>query len=1055
MRRWGLILLILLGLALVAAPPVLSQVDYSTATLKGIVFDPQGLLVAQASVTVTNPATGFNKSMQTGEDGVFQFPLLQPGTYRLQVQARGFVTTVATVPVSVGQVTNWDAHLKVGAANDTVEVTEEAVLVQVQQTQQANVISLKQIMELPNIGRSFTDSIFTLPGVSKSEAPRAQNPGFSGFQSSGFSIGGSNGRNNLVTLDGGEGDYGSGQLRTPHVPVDSIQEFQVNRSSFAAEFGFTTGTAINLVTKGGTNSYHGSVYAYFHNQSTDASNYFAPKLAHKPNEQSFIPGATFGGPVVKNKLFFFTAFEYQKLDPPQFRSYTTDQAAQIQPAQVAWISKLLAVPAFAPLGAKVQAALTPGNYAITNQLLTPNTGTFNDWKRFHNLVTRLDYQPATNDNITVRFSFMRDNASRMNVLDPLNSPDDATIQYWDDYTFLGSWNHVFNERLVNQLRVQVVPSDTADVKVVSPDTAYLRLGSLGQFRGEHYEPYYARQRRFQFENGLTWMRGQHSFKFGGSYRPMSYHVEDQLWFGGEFQFFDGALPIVGTIIQPKLADGSTNPVYLGLAGAGLLPGPETNLTALQSYDLGLPAVFRQGFGNPVWQDWGHYLGVYAQDSWKVAHNLTLDFGGRIDYDAEPKPLPHNIYFSPRLGIAWNPDGNGKTVVRAGGGIFVAPVSFFIDYIVNLLDGSGRYINQASASIYDTATPSSLKVWGYGVATGKLPFGKLTAVDLAAIGLPVPALTNKVILQPSDDYQNPYAVQASLGVQRELRRNLSLEAAYQMYHGVHIQTPFDGNVEETGVIDPFVGPFYKPIDPTLAQREVYSSFGSSIYHGVTTSLKWRSKSLQFQTNYTFSRTIDDNTDFNNDFMPYRPSRRNLERALSAFNISHNFVASAVYALPFKAGQHKTLARIFGDMTVSPIVSIRSGIPFTVRVPGMMNTNGTKLESLYARPWHAGRNTGIGPGFQSVDLRLSKSFYIRRDSGVKVDVLVEGTNILNHTNFSAVNDVFPYDPTYKLSSGTLLNGPYNVSGIRGLDRSQPLGFKSAFDPRQVQFGLKLIF
>ncbi len=1070
MHRSRFCFFVLIASLVLLTAPALGQVDYATATLRGTVFDPQNLLIEHASVTVENPGTGFVKSMHTGSDGVFQFPLLQPGTYRVKVEATGFTTTTVSLALSLGQITNYDFHLKVGSMRDTVEVTGEAALVQVEQTQQANIIDVKQITELPNITRSFTDSVFTLPGVSKSEAPRAQNPGFSGFQSSGFSIGGSNGRNNLVTIDGGEGDYGSGQLRTPHVPVDSIQEFQVNRSSFAAEFGFTNGTAINLVTRGGTNAVHGSLYAFFHNQSTDASNYFAPRLANKPTEQSFIPGATFGAPIIKNKLFFFTAFEYQKLDLPQFRSYTTDKAAQIQPDQLAYINTLLNFdPRRDPLGlvptigAQLKAALTPSNYPITNQLLVPNSGVFNDWKRFHNLVTRVDYQPSTNDTLTFRFSFMRDNASRMNVLDPLNSPDDNTIQYWDDYTLLGSWNHVFNERVVNQLRIQVVPSDTADVEVASPN-AYLRIGSLGQFQGEHYEPYHARQRRFQFEDSVTWMKGKHSFKFGGSYRPMSYHVEDHLWFNGEFQFFDGLVRIADIMTQRP----DTAAAYAYLQRLGLTPPPSTNLTALQTYDLGVPGTFRQGFGNPVWEDWGHYLGFYGQDSWKVSRTFTLDFGGRIDYYAEPSPLPHHTYFSPRLGFAWNPDGNGKTIVRGGGGIFVAPVNFFIDYIVNLLDGSGRYINQASASIFDTASPNSAKLWGYGLATGKLPFGQLTAADLRAIGLPVPATTNRVILQPSDNYQNPYAVQASLGVQRELMRNLSLEVAYQMYHGVHIQTPFDGSVKEVSCktllgptaadIDPFLGPCYGQIDPTLglAQREVYSSYGGSIYHGVTSSLKWRSKSLQFQTNYTFSRTIDDNTDFNNDFMPYRPTRRNLERALSAFNITHNFVASAVYLLPFRAGQGNVLSSIFSDMTVSPIVAIRTGIPFTIRVPGMGNSNGTKLESLYARPWNAGRNTGTGPSFNSVDLRFTKSLYIRRDSGVKLDLLVEGTNIFNHTNFSAVNDVFPYIAGYTLpNGGTLGDGPYDVNGIKGLDRSQPLAFKSAFDSRQVQFGLKFVF
>ncbi len=225
--------------------------------------------------------------------------------------------------------------------------------------------------------------------------------------------------------------------------------------------------------------------------------------------------------------------------------------------------------------------------------------------------------------------------------------------------------------------------------------------------------------------------------------------------------------------------------------------------------------------------------------------------------------------------------------------------------------------------------------------------------------------------------------------------------------------------------------------------------------MTTSLTRRSASLQFQVNYTFSRTIDTCTDFNNDFMPFRPTRLGLERGLSAFSIKHNFVGSAVYATPFKPGSDSTWSHLFGDMTISPIVSLRSGIPFTIRVPGM--DNGTLGESLYARPWNAGRNTGLGANFYAMDLRLTKSFFIRRDSGMKVDLLVEGTNLFNHANFSAVNDVFPASTALTVGSQTidLVNGPYDLRGIKGGNPSDPLSFKSAFDPRQVQFGLKFIF
>ena len=189
------------------------------------------------------------------------------------------------------------------------------------------------------------------------------------------------------------------------------------------------------------------------------------------------------------------------------------------------------------------------------------------------------------------------------------------------------------------------------------------------------------------------------------------------------------------------------------------------------------------------------------------------------------------------------------------------------------------------------------------------------------------------------------------------------------------------------------------------------------------------------------------------MPFRPTRIDLERGVSAFNITHNFVASAVYVTPFRPGGN-ALSRIFADISMSPILAIRTGIPFTLRVPGLQN--GTLGESLYARPWSAGRNTGIGPDFYGLDMRVTKSMYIRRDSGLKLDLMVEGTNILNRANFSAVNDMFPADPAYVLPNGsTLGTGPYNVHGVRASDPLQPLAFKSAFDPRQIQFGIRLVF
>jgi hypothetical protein len=834
------------------------------------------------------------------------------------------------------------------------------------------------------------------------------------------------------------------------VPLDSIQEFQVNRSSFAAEFAFTSGTAVNAVTRSGSNDWHGSVHAWFGNDHTNASNYFAPKSGSKAFQQDFVTGFALGGPVAKNRLFLFTAFEFVKGDTPQFRSYAYSDAPKgirSDAAQQDYLNELVdsGDAELQAIAGQLQFLLDPSNFPNTANLLVPNTGAFNDWKKFYNWVTRMDYQPTAADTLTFRFSYLQDNGSRMWALDPSNAPDDATLGFWRDYTLLGAWSHVFSPRVINQLRVQVVPYNVGDSPVVSPHTAYLRIAGLGQFGGEHYQPFLAIERRFQFEDSVTVNRSTHTIKFGASYRPFSYALRNELFFGGEFQFWDGTIPIVGGLIP------LTSPAFAPLVNFNLAHGlpafgdPAAYLTALQSFDVGIPVAYRQGFGNPQVSNWEHYFGAYAQDSWKASRSLTIDFGGRLDVYAPASPVPRNIYFSPRLGFAWSPGHDQKMVIRGGGGIFVAPIPFFVGYVANLLGDSSRHINQVATALTPT-DQRVLTLWAIlagcdpqrpWLCTKQPPFPQLQAADITAAGFEIgPGQPGRVVSDLMQPYKNNYSVQASVSVERQLGTNMAVELGYQMYHGVHLQVPLDTNVKETGIIDPFVGPLYTQIDPDLVQRGTSASTGSSIYHGMLASLRRRFASgLQFQVNYTFSKTIDDSTDFNNEFMPFRPMRMRLERSLSTFDIRHNFAASAVYATPFKPGGG-IVSNVLADMTIARVLFVRSGIPFTVRVPGMQN--GTLGESLWARPWHAGRNTGIGPNFFSLDMRVSKSFYFNRDAGRKLDFMVQGTNILNHTNFSAVNDSFPTNPNpFQVGSRTinLLNGPYDLHGTRGLDASQP--------------------
>ena len=1028
---------------------IFAQVDVSTATLKGTILDPNAAAVPGAVVTVTNIDRGISQQVRSGDEGTYQIPLLPPGVYRVEVQAEGFdKAVVQRVELTIGQAVVFDVHLQIGSVKNEVVVTSEGPLIEAEKTQQANTLGTAQIENLPNFTRNFTDSVFTLPGVSSSDAPRAQFPGYTGFLTSGFSIGGSNGRNNLVTFDGGENDYGSGQLRTPNVSVESVQEFQVNRSAFAAEFGFTAGTAVNVVTKSGSNAWHGSAYAFFSDQATEARNFFDTDAitATKPFAQNFFPGFTLGGPIIRNKLFFFTSYEFRKVDTPQFRSYlNTPEALGItgNRDQLNYVKLLNASgdPTLQSLAGFFTAALAPMSNPNVTKVLTANNGVFNDTTGSHNLVTRLDYQPNDKNTFTGRVSYQHWNYTNIGA-STLYAASDAANTYDRDVTLLGTWNRILSPQLVNQLRVQVVPYNTANQVPFSLGTTELSIGDLGVFNQSYTNPYNAKQQRYQFEDSLTWIKGSHTIKFGASYRPVHYKVINNLWFGGEFDFDEGVFPLIGLV--PAAAQGA-------LVGFNLQNGfpatgpPATNLTALESFALGIPTDYRQGFNNPVWSDWANYLGAFVQDSWKMSSRLTVNYGVRLDYDAEPTPVPHNTYFSPRLGLAWEPFGDQKTVIRAGSGIFVAPVTFQIPYLVNLLNDSGKYINQVALALPDTTV---LNLWGLGLQEGKLPFGQLSTQDLAALGItPGPGGNGRVIFDLAPNYKNAYTIQASLSIARQLTSNTSLELGYQMYRGVHLPLDQQINSQETGVWDPVWGPQYTSINPALAQNNAYSSIGNSTYHGLTTSLSKRySAHFQAQLNYTFSKAIDDVTDFNSQFASFFPTRLYLERGISAYNIKNNFVGNAVYTTPFSAGAgHSVVSRALADMTLSPIVYLRSGIPFDIRVPGA--SNGTVGDSLYARPWYVPRNSGIGPDFYDFDLRLTKALYIDRDRGLKVEAIVEGKDLLNHVNFSSVNDQFAVgDPL-------LLSGPFNAAGNKNLSPTVPLGFTSAYAGRQVQFGLRL--
>jgi hypothetical protein len=1232
---------------LVTAAPGKGQVDYSTATLKGSVLDRQGAVVPGATVTITNPATGLTKNQPSSPEGTYLFPLLPVGTYKLEVTASGFEKAVATdIVLTVGQATVLDITLTVGSASTVVEVTTAAPLIAVEQVQQANAIDPGQIADLPNVDRQFGAYVQTLPGIT--DAQEIHNAGsqrfIAAFPVNPFTTAGGNGRGGLVTIDGGEDDYGSGIARTYHLPVDSIQEFQVNRNGYNAEYGFSSSEAVSIVTKTGTNNYHGMVFGTFRNEGTDAHQYFQPlgPNGYKLFDQDWHAGGNFGGPLVKDKLFFFGDYEGYQTAFKTYSNFTGSSLVgplAVTPGQQAYIAGIQAFPFCGPepcttLAANLTKALIPSNSAVVNGLLgtpgnafgIPNqTGAFTNRVTWNDAVLRLDWQPDANNSFTLRgiLEFANQPAGYGGVseyMQTANTAPSSVAGYLEkDYEIVGSWTHIFSPTLFNAFRFQFVPeyiANTPNVASTGGNTLAFDVTSPYAFGAPGLGPfpnYTSYQKRLQFEDSVSWSYKTHSFKFGLSYRPAYYSIADGLYIHSQIVYLPG-IAFPGALVGPSAIIGQPNglftpPISAADFGAlitynivnGFVPGPPapiavsagctlffnpacsvvplasntfagSSLSALQAFSAAIPVQFRTAFGNPKWTSWGNYGGVYAQDTWKITPRITISPGIRFDVNAEPFPTggtqticnPNppvsaltvsltsctgapgapvgtsrtfrtnpsstaTFYVSPRLGVAFELTGDGKTVLRASGGAYVGASELQAVYYSNLYNPNGLHLNQAEVTLGTTSNAQFFGLLSASTQAGRLPVLPPTAADFEAAGLTVgPDQPHGVIITQGDTpcgggqnpfgcgaYRGSYSTQASMSIQRQLTTNTSFEVGYNFQRTFHLQDPRETNFVQAvsgpadpagagiPLVDPFLGPMLVPINPNVETGTLYCSCGDAWYNGMTASLTRRfANNLQFQVNYTYQKATDDVLDFssfNSSFYPTLfPHGVNIDghyygrdHGLSAYNVTNVFVANAVYTTPFK---NKALS----DWTISPIVGFNSGIPFQVLIDpgqglggecltvaaceaGTATSNGLVQEALnQARPFAAPRNSGIGPWTYIWDMSFRKGIYINQEKGVRLDVNVNFSNILNRNNFLGVDGIFPgvtnaiQAAAYQLpNGGNLLKGPFTLYGNKAINQAElnhgllpngtpagllgtdPLSFVSSGVPRQIQFGLRLSF
>ncbi|HEY6968473.1 MAG TPA: TonB-dependent receptor [Candidatus Angelobacter sp.] len=869
----------------------------ASADLTGTVSDPTGAGVPNAKVTVTDAARGVERSVTTDEHGVYRVSGLAPSSYKVSVEHSGFQTEVApAVTLTVGQTLVFDFRLKLSGMTSQVEVSSEPPIVETERASQANTLTQEYIADLPIDRRDYLSFTLLAPGVSNSTR-LASDQDFRVKQTpqSGLSFYGSNGRGNSVTVDGGEANDDAGGVRLT-LSQDAVQEFQVNRSNYLAELGGASGAAINIVSKSGSNELHGTLYSYFRNDALDAADPFAVKQALAPGAvfdpsqpdsvgsnvknslKRYQYGGTAGFPIKKDKAFLFAAFEGLQQDTqsavplltntdifrptsPQLTTFQNlaaegsgtmvqcfSNSAQTFPAPTCafLLQDILTVSQLAaPARMAGQQAL---NAFLINQLET-NGGLFNFKTREYLASGRFDHHFSDSNQFVLTYRYGHDKEENPDVHSLTGFSAGSSIRDYDNNA-MAAWYHQFSSTAQNGLRLQF-DFATLDVIPNVPGEVGLQIpGFVNNLGTSIFIPNYTITRRYEIGDDFTLIRGHHTMRFGGAELLRGNHTESHTFFPGRFVF--GSLP--GFLISPCLAPSTpatpttpAQPNPCGLTTQGVA------LNSLQTASFGLPQVFQQGFGNPVYPYYTRpWTAAYWQDSWRLRSNFTLNYGLRYELDTQYNPLgTYKKNFGPRVSFAWDPFSNHKTVVRAGYGIFYAPIYDQIpavDLSLGVLNANKSSVGNSTKAgevnnliavcgiagtpfVGSGSSPCNREISIYIVPLTGVPFGNanlnsaavfqglfgagpnggligctnqasgtyacITPASLAPFGLNVtnsgPLAPLQVVFVEQPNFRNPYSQQAGFGIEHELVSGFSISASYIYSHTIGLPVAIDTNL----------------------------------------------------------------------------------------------------------------------------------------------------------------------------------------------------------------------------------------------------------------------
>lgn len=938
-----------------------AQETVNNASVSGRVTDPSGAVVGGATVTARDLDTNLANKTETDDEGRFRFPYLRVGRYEILVESRGFADARRAVTLTLGAAFQIPISLTVGASQQTVTVDSEAEVIETARTQIAGTVGQQEVSSLPLNGRSFLDLTLLVPGVSPTNTASTQLfPETSAVPGQGISVSSQRNFSNSFVVDGVSSNDDAAGLAGTFYSLGSVQELQVVTSGGQAEFGRALGGYINLVTKSGTNALHGELYGFFRDQDLSANN--ALSNSKLPQTQTQY-GASLGGPIVKDRTFYFANFEQRLLNQEGLITVSQSNVETIN------------------------AALTDLGYP--GSLIA--TGLYPNPVHLTNFITRVDHRISDKDQFNVRYSLYNVNSSNSRFTGGLGAVSAGAGLTNLDQSVTASNIYTISSRTVNETRGQFTNSDL-NAPANDPIGPAVSISGVASFGTASGSPTARHNRLYEVVDNLSHQTGAHALRFGV-----------------DFLYNDL------TITYPRSIRGSYSFAALNTGTIAGCTGGFVN---------GCYSTFTQTFGNPVISQTNPNVGFYAQDEWRINPRLTLNAGLRYDLQFIQTITTDTNNFSPRVGFAWSPFGNQKTLVRGSFGIFYDRVP--LRALANALLSSNNTTN------FDTIQQQSTA----------LSAGQTGAPLFPDILATVPSNVLISFTTMNRNMQNAYSEQASVEIEQQLGRRGTFSVNYQHLRGGHLIVSLNQNVPScTSSTDPLN--LCRP-NPNYQNNSQYSPAADSQYDGLSVSyLERPSKWGSFRVSYTFSKALDDVGEFF------------FSGPLNIFDVHQDWGRSdddQRHRLVFDATVHSSTApaqnawqRISRGFQLSGILQYYSALPLNVvsGVTTIQQTSGRPCPQLAVNTPDPvctidkmiGRNTGMGFDFFNLNSRLSRTFALGEK--FRVEAIAEAFNVLNHRNNMVPNTTF--------GSGAYPSQPRSTFG-------QPT---AVGDPRQVQLALRILF